>query len=287
MKIKKYLYFYTIILLIISSSCGNAKEEWFSVKEIDYRTYIISEPKSTQGNSSFLIFGEKEAILFDSGTGENRNESIAHVTGSLVKLPLTLLLSHFHFDHIGSVHDFNQIGIPEIQLLKNRLSVDSIINITRDETLTKDSVTFKISRLFPVGKEIDLGNRKIKILHTPGHSKESISIIDNENGYVFTGDLIYNGLLLLDDCNAYIKSINEIVENSDSKYRVFGSHGKPEVNYEHLAQIKKAIECYLADSCSLKPVSQISFFGSTKDVYQIENISFIDGYADAFISNNY
>jgi len=255
---------------------------WYVIKKIDDRTYIISEPKSSQSNSSFLIMGSKEAILFDSGTGENKSESIIQVTRSLTKLPITLLLSHFHFDHIGNISDFNRIGIPEIQSLKNRISVDSLIDLTKDETLTKNTVTLKVSRSFTVEKDIDLGNRKIKILPTPGHAKESISIIDNENGFIFTGDLIYNGVLLLNDCNAYVKSINEILENSDSKYRVFGSHGKPEVNYKQLVQIEKAIEIYLTDSCSIKPFSKINFFGSTKDIYKIGDVSFIDGYTDVF-----
>jgi glyoxylase-like metal-dependent hydrolase (beta-lactamase superfamily II) len=281
-KIMKQIFYCTIILLIFSTGCGRKSNDWFLVEKLDNRTYIISEPNSSQGNSCFLIMGDKEAILFDSGTGENKLKSITQVTDSLTKLPLTLLMSHFHFDHIGNVNDFNRIGIPEIQLLKKRLSVDSLLDLNRDEVLTKDKVTLKISKLFAVGKEIDLGNRKIKILYTPGHSKESISIIDNENGYIFTGDLVYNGLLLLNDCNAYIHSINDILKNSDSRYRVFGSHGKPEVNYERLTQIKKAMDCYLADSCSYEPVRQIIFFGSTKDVYKIENISFIHGSTDAF-----
>lgn len=226
--------------------------------------------------------GSKEAILFDSGTGENKRESIAQVTRSLTQLPITVLLSHFHFDHIGNLSDFNRIGIPDIQSLKNRISVDSLIALNKDETLTDSAVTLKVSKLFAVGKDIDLGNRKIQILPTPGHTKESISMIDNENRFIFTGDLVYNGLLLLNDCNAYVKSINEMLEISDSKYRVFGSHGKPEVNYEQLVRIKKSIEVYLTDSSSVKPLRQINFFGTTKEIYEIGDVSFIDGYTDAF-----
>jgi len=278
----KHLHFCIIILLIILTGCGKKKNEWYIIKKIDDRTYIISESRSSQSNSSFLMIGSREAILFDSGTGENKSESITQVICSLTKLPITLLSSHFHFDHIGNISDFKIIGIPEIQSLKNRISVDSLIDLTQDETLTKSTVTLKISRLFNVEKDIDLGNRKIRILPTPGHTKESISIIDNENGYIFTGDLVYNGLLLLNDCKDYIKSINEVLENSNSTYRVFGSHGKPEVNYKKLVQIKKAIEIYLTDSNSIKPFGQINFFGSTKDIYKIGDVSFIDGYTDVF-----
>lgn len=271
-----------IVFLVISTSCGNQNNDWYRIRKIDNKTYIISEPKSSQSNSCFLILGSKEAILFDSGTGENRSESLNTVLGTLTDLPVTLLLSHFHFDHIGNINEFNCIGIPEIPEVEDKLSGDSLLYLTSEETLVKKRANVKISKRFQVGKDIDLGNRKIKILHTPGHSKESISIIDHENGYVFTGDLIYNGLLLIDDCNAYVNSINQIIEKSTSKYRVFGAHGKPETGYERLFKIKDAIEYYRSDSCSVKPFRQISFFGTTKNVYRIADVSFIDGYTDAF-----
>ncbi len=278
----KHIHICVMILLLFITSACKQKRGWYSIEKIDDRTYIISEPGSSQGNAVFLIMGSKEAILFDAGTGENKHESIAQLIRSLTTLPITVLLSHFHFDHIGSIGDFNRIAMPDILSLKDRISVDSLIDLKQDETLTKSTVTLKISGLFPVEKDIDLGNRKIKILPTPGHTKESISIIDNENGYIFTGDLIYNGLLLLDDGRAYVNSINVILENSDAKYRVFGSHGKPEVNYGQLVQIRNAIEMYLTDSSSIKPLRQMDFFGSTKAMYKIGDVSFIDGYSDVF-----
>jgi glyoxylase-like metal-dependent hydrolase (beta-lactamase superfamily II) len=157
-----------------------------------------------------------------------------------------------------------------------------LIKLTENDILAKNTITLKISRLFPVEKEIDLGNRKIKILYTPGHSKESISIIDQDNGYIFTGDLLYNGLLLIDDCQDFIGSINNILKNTGTDYRVFGSHGKPEFKYEQLAQAKKAVECYLDKACPFKPEQTINIFGRNRDVFKIDNVSFIVGYTEGF-----
>lgn len=281
----KQIYYYALILFIISTGCENKQDDWFVVERLDSRTYIITEPNSSQGNSIFLIIGDKEAILFDSGTGENNGKSITHVTDSLTNCRLTLLLSHFHFDHIGNVDEFSIIGIPEISFLRNKLSIDSVLHLTNEEILSENIKSMKISKVFPIGKEIDLGNRKIIILHTPGHSVESISIIDNENGYVFTGDLVYNGLLLINDCNKYVQSINTLINNSESTFRVFGSHGKPEIDYEQLQKIKDALECYQKPECKPESIKQINFFGSVKDVNNIGGISFIVGYADVFIND--
>ncbi len=273
-----------IIFLIVLTSCGAQKNKWYRLSKIDNRTYIISEPESSQNNSCFLIMGSKEAILFDAGTGENKDENLSQIIGSLTNLPLTVLLSHFHFDHIGNISDFNSIGIPEIPVLKDKISVDSLLYLTNKETLSKKTLTLKVSRFFPLETDIDLGNRKIKILHTPGHSNESISIIDNENGYIFAGDLIYNDLLLLNDCDAYVNSIDRLIESSDPKYRVFGSHGNPEVDYQRIFKIKAAIDSYRKDRGAVQPFRQINFFGSTKDLYKIEEVYFINGYEDAFIN---
>ncbi len=267
-------------ILVIATSCVNNNKDWYLVKKLDDRTYIISEPYSSQINSSVLIIGNNEAILFDSGTGENDEKSIVQITDSLTKVPITLLLSHFHFDHIGNVNYFSTIGLPDIQFLKNRLSADSLMHLTKADILSHDTTTLKISRYFPLEQEIDLGNRRIKILHTPGHSNESISIIDSENRYIFTGDLVYNDLLLVDDCRSYIQSINHILENSAAGYRVFGAHGKPEVDYAQLANIKHVISRYLIDEDPLEPIHQINLFGTTKNVYQVKNIRFIVDYTD-------
>jgi len=279
----KPIYLLSLLLFILCTGCANKKKDWFVVEKLDSRTFVISEPNSSQGNSSFLIIGDNEAILFDSGSGENTQENVIHVAESLTHSRLTLLLSHFHFDHIGNVDKFRRIGIPDLSFLKNRLTIDSIIHLSHKDILSKNTKSIKVARLFPIGKEIDLGNRRITILHTPGHANESISIVDNENGYVFTGDLIYNGLLLIENCREYEESINAILKNSDSNYRVFGSHGKPEVDYKQLQQIKDAVKWYQTNNCAPKSTQQIKLFGTIKDVHKVGDISFIVGYTDSFV----
>jgi glyoxylase-like metal-dependent hydrolase (beta-lactamase superfamily II) len=47
------------------------------------------------------------------------------------------------------------------------------------------------------GETLDLGGRKLQIIHTPGHSPGSICIYEQEKGHLFTGDTLYKGTLYM------------------------------------------------------------------------------------------
>ena len=64
------------------------------------------------------------------------------------------------------------------------------------------------------GEIIDLGDRKIKALHTAGHSPGHLCFWEQERGYIFTGDLIYKDTLFAyyptTDPAAYLNSLETI-----------------------------------------------------------------------------
>jgi len=73
---------------------------------------------------------------------------------------------------------------------------------------------------------IDIG-RKLRIIHTPGHSPGHICIFDENNGYMFTGDLIYKGTLYAfypsTDTVKYRESVIKISHTKGIK-KVFPGH---------------------------------------------------------------
>lgn len=42
------------------------------------------------------------------------------------------------------------------------------------------------------GEIIDLGGRRLEILHVPGHTPDAVALLDAENGLLFTGDTWYD-----------------------------------------------------------------------------------------------
>ena len=72
----------------------------------------ISEPRQAEGVTSFLIVGSKRAVLLDSGLGVGR---ISGVVQRLTTLPVVVINSHTHFDHVGGNSEFADCAILRIE----------------------------------------------------------------------------------------------------------------------------------------------------------------------------
>jgi glyoxylase-like metal-dependent hydrolase (beta-lactamase superfamily II) len=73
---------------------------------------------------------------------------------------------------------------------------------------------FRITNWLHGGEKIDLGGRVLEMILTPGHTPDSISLWDAQNGLLFTGDMYYQGPIYLyrpeTDLDAYEASIKKM-----------------------------------------------------------------------------
>lgn len=200
--------------------------DWFTTEKIDEKTFAISEYGHWEETHCYLFLGDKKAVLIDTGLGiGNLKES----TDSLTSLPVIAIVTHGHWDHTGGLKWFNNFGIhkDDTNWLENRLPIsDDVIRKTFSyKPLTKSPPDyFDINKYHPFkgkpkfllkdGDIIDLGNRQLRVLHTPGHSPGSICIYEKSTGYLATGDTLYKGTLDAfyesTDPNQFAESIDKL-----------------------------------------------------------------------------
>jgi hypothetical protein len=76
----------------------SVSDPWFEVYRVVPGVFAIYEPHQAEEVISYLIAGTRQAALFDTGMGIS---DIQRVTAELTKLPIVVLNSHTHIDHVG------------------------------------------------------------------------------------------------------------------------------------------------------------------------------------------
>jgi hydroxyacylglutathione hydrolase len=230
---------------------------WFEVSYLAPRTYAIQEPKSYEGNVSYLILGEERAVMFDTGAGENSpvaGTKIKHVIDQITDLPVTLLLSHFHYDHNQNLSEFDHIAFIELPHLVAATAPDGTYTFTQDDLLEGNyPVSAKVDEWWPVNTDIDLGNRSIQVVNIPGHTDESAMIVDYDNHMMFMGDYIYNGEIFVfgePNLAVYEVTVDMLIATYDSSYAMYGAHGSPLVPHSDLQGLKDLLECIASAACT-------------------------------------
>ena len=178
---------------------------WFTVEEIDSRTFAISEYRHWEETHSYLVCGNEKALLIDTGLGIS---NIRDVVDGLTELPVTAVCTHVHWDHIGGHRYFDNIAVHEAEKdwLDGHfpLPLETVKrNLMRQpcdfppEFSIEDYRIFQGTpdRILHDGDILDPGGRVIQVIHTPGHSPGHCCFYEAETGYLFAGDLIYTGCL--------------------------------------------------------------------------------------------
>ncbi len=228
-------------------------DNWFTVEKIDENTFAISEYKHWEETRSYLLIGAEKALLIDTGLGV---ANIKDVVDNLTKLPLIVATTHVHWDHIGGHKYFDKIAVHEIER-RWLTNFPLPLNVVKSNLQDKNCVfpkEFDIEEyivfqgqpqiILHDNEVIDLGNRKIKVIHTPGHSPGHCCYFEEEKGYLFSGDLIYKGCLDIyyptTDINDFEKSILKIKQLSVN--RILPAHHSLDVSTKIISKIENAFK---------------------------------------------
>lgn len=219
-----------------------ATDGWFDVSRIDPDTYAIRESHYWQQNIAYVLKGETRAILFDSGSG---TRDIAFVADKVTKKPMTVVASHVHYDHIGSHRSFHQVAMVDLPM-NREATHDNWFSPPIGRSLWAFQRGFPVTEWWKPGEVIDLGGRKVEVVHLPGHSPDSIALVERATGYAFVGDHLYGGPLLANlpgsDLKAYLDSTRRLLREYPEIRAVFGAHFQGRLTRESLEALERSLE---------------------------------------------
>lgn len=172
-----------------------------AVTKVTDSIYCFMDMATSERSNAYLVVGKEKALLFDTGTGCS---GIGHVIKRITQLPVTVVLSHWHHDHVGGAHEFDRVYAWHSQATE-KLKLRGISHQQMTDLSGKSyaDIAPKIEPLaglkFLCHEEIfQLGGLSLECLHTPGHTEDSICLYEPGNQWLFTGDSLYDGPLYLD-----------------------------------------------------------------------------------------
>ena len=258
-------------------------DPWFEVYKPARGVFAIHEPHQAQETIGYLIVGEKRALLLDTGMGIS---DIKKTISDLTKLPVIVLNSHTHDDHVGGNWEFDTVYGMDTDFTRTNARgsrEDAQAEITPDQICGTLPAGFaakayatkpwKITAYIHDGDKFDLGGRTIEVIATPGHTPDAISLIDRGNGLLFTGDTYYPAPIWLyrpeTDLNAYAASIARLAGLASSVKLVLGAHNIPVAQPDVLLRLVTAFDA--VGSGKIKPTPD----SPGKVLYKVGDISFL------------
>lgn len=142
----------------------------------------------------YVLSNEGRAVIIDPSCRETAE--IDRLTTAIREADLTverILLTHAHIDHIFGCRAIcdafgagPEVHRDDVPFLENASSQAAMFGIGMDEPPEP-------TRLLRPGETIDVGNERLTVLHTPGHSPGSVTFYHEKSGTAVAGDVLFRG----------------------------------------------------------------------------------------------
>jgi len=204
------------------ASGGGAADGWFATEMMEAGTWLVGEPGHV---NCFLVAGTDRAVLVDTGLGI---ADIGSVVRRLTDKPLLVVNTHSHSDHRGGNGGFSDVAAHPLAAMVlagpvARGELAAYLEVAREQLAAYQLARQADDRFFHLftastrprplppgadawtvpggpaprpladGERIDLGGRELTVLHTPGHSPDSLCLVDERSGLLFAGDTLITG----------------------------------------------------------------------------------------------
>ena len=278
------------------------KKEQKSIIQIDDQTWRISEGSGKGKVYSYLLAGKNSAILIDTGFGMI---NLKNITGELTQLPVSVVNTHGHVDHISGNHLFQTAFMhPADESVfaehssyefRYKILAGLLAESKKPSWLLKvPIINAQVNRFcqIPVknnrsplheNMQLDLGERTLEVICTPGHTPGSVCLLDIERRQLFSGDTVCDeGVLLhLDHSNpveTFKESILRLKAASERFEPIWPAHHQLPLDHSWLDEYITCADQIIAGTAETVQTSSaigsglITKFGRIGLVYRPDNI---------------
>jgi hydroxyacylglutathione hydrolase len=229
-----------------ASDCSATPQDTLQVHNYEPQTFILRQSPCAdfEANFIYLLIGSDKALLIDTGAvADPKAMPLAKTILELLpdkdgkKLPLLVVHTHRHLDHRAGDPQF--ASLPSVQIVP--IDLEGVR-------------AFYGFNNWPNGTaHLDLGDRTVDVIPTPGHNQTHVAFYDGRTGILFSGDFLMPARLLIDDAAAYRESALRVVDflktrplthilgghielNAAGRAYRFGSHYHPSEHRLELAR---------------------------------------------------
>lgn len=174
-------------------------------------------------NNVWHVRGGDRDLVIDTSVGV---ASVTEGLDGLLDRPVVCVATHIHYDHVGCIHEFDvrlmhpiaaaqmdpyQDAMPlrwssfppeAVELASHagyEIGADAMIDALPRADFDIDAFhtqSVAVTGTVDEGDVIDLGDRRLTVMHLPGHTPGSIGLWEEETGTLFSGDAVYDGPLI-------------------------------------------------------------------------------------------
>ena len=177
----------------------------------------------------YVVFDKDthEGIVIDPGAEVDKINALLKKYSVKVK---SIVLTHGHFDHIEAAEELKKATGAPILVHAEDASMLQAPDKNWSDYFAGREVKIKNDRTLQDGEVVEFGGCKLKVLHTPGHSKGGICLAGDADRIIFTGDTLFcNGIGRTDLPNMsfdeIIGSINNKLMTYPDETEIYPGHG--------------------------------------------------------------
>lgn len=267
---------------------GSPGVSWFRTRPVARGVWLVAEPAHV---NSWLVAGRDRTVLVDSGLGI---APIRPVVTALTDRPVDVVHTHAHFDHVGGDAEFDRVAIHPAGAAELRAGADPeerrrYLAYTRRLLAAAESYRVLDREFFHLlsadsdprplppdvdetwapapapapeplldGDVVDLGGRHLRVLHTPGHTPDSVCFLDERDGLLFAGDTVNTGPIYAQapesEVAAFAASTARLAALADDVHLVLMAHfGRGVAEGRYLRDVADAFARLRAGDVELRP----------------------------------